>query len=110
MIMNRVLIMFLVILISSCSNVEVYPLKSVLVLQPAGLAKQSGSLLKDSAVDESVPSEKDKKAYYDSLVLSGSYRQYLLLECAQLLHNEHGLLLDNPIYVTAPNWNNFENF
>ncbi len=109
--MNKIFPPFLCsILLASCSNVEVYPLKSFLVLNPTGLSKQSTALLKESALDERIPSEKDKKAYYDELIFSDPYRQYLLLECVQLLQKEQALILDAPIYTSIPKWNNFESF
>lgn len=80
------IVFVLLFILSGCSNVSVYPLKTFVELNSKDLKKES---LKNFSI---------------------SYKSYLLLECVQILQKESGLLIDEPIYASASKWNSFENY
>lgn len=106
--MKKLFLTFL--LISGCSSIEVYPVGHFIDLSKKNLADESKTFLKESAVDDSVPSEENKNEFYSSLETSIAYHNYLLMECAMLLHKEHGLDLNKPVYASVPKWNNIQNW
>lgn len=104
-------ILFCLFLFSGCASVDVYPFKRFVNLSGRDLAKEAKANLVLSAVDIHTPSEQNKNDYFSHLVdNSVSYRNYLLLECALLFLKDESLQLDKPVYVSAPKWNNVQNW
>lgn len=107
----KILILILILLfISGCSSFEVHPIGHFLNLSQSDLLKESQENYKASKLDEFVPSETEKNNYYSQLETMMSYRNYLLLECAQILAKEHNLDLSKPVYASNPKWNNVQNW
>lgn len=97
-------------MLSGCATVEVYPVRHFLDLSGKDLARESEKNLAASALDTYVPTKTERNEYYSQLENSITYRNYLLLECAQILIKEQNLQLDKPIYASNPQWNNVQNW
>ncbi len=96
--------------LSGCSTVNVYPVSHFVNLSANDLALESQANLKEAGVNDYQPSKKERNAYFTQLESSIAYRNYLYLECVMILHKEHGLILEKPIYVSIPKWNNVQNW
>lgn len=103
--------LFLTLLfLSGCSTINVYPVSRFVNLSSSDLAKESLSNFKEANVNDYQPSIKEKNAYFTQLGDSNAYRNYLYLECVSILHKEHGLILEKPVYASIPKWNNVQNW
>lgn len=105
--MKKLIICFL---LSGCSSVDLYPVRHFINLSGKDLAKESEQNLKASALDSYVPTKSERNKYYSQLENSITYRNYLILECTQLLIKEQNLQLDKPVYASNPEWNNVQNW
>lgn len=92
-----------------CSSIEVTPVGQLIDTSKKPLSQSSKTYYKLSGVNDFVPSEKDKNAFYSNLAFNENYRKYLTAECILLLHQEQGLNIDRPVYSSWPQWNNIEN-
>jgi len=106
---NAKLLTFLTLFFFGCSAVEVRPVGQLVDTTKKQLSESSKIYLKESAVDDTVPTELEKDKFYSKLALNDAYRKYLQSECILLLKKEQGLNLDRPVYAADPQWNNIEN-
>ncbi len=103
------IILFGLLLLSGCSTIDVYPLGNFVDLSKSDLVKESKKSLKESKLDDNVPStKKERNEYFISLESSIPYRNYLFIECLRILQNEHSLDLTKPVFASLPRWNNAE--
>ena len=108
------MILVIPFIVSACSSIDIHPEGNFIDLtkfpSQEALAIQSKNYFMTSKVDDHVPNEHDRNNYFSGLESNIAFRNYLFFECARLFNREHKLDLQQPVYVSAPKWNNTQNW